>query len=70
VSGGTFAERRDERRSDARRRAEDLLIAVDLIIRHVAPIDELVRALDAAGGSVRLVGALRAELAVRRGGRR
>jgi predicted RecB family endonuclease len=54
----------------ARRRAEDLGIAVDIIMRSVPPIDDLIRALGGAGGSARLVGALRAELACRRGGRR
>jgi hypothetical protein len=65
----TFIEKRDQRRHAPQRRAEDLSIAVDLLIRHVAPIDDLVRLLDSAGGSVRLVRALRAELAARRGRR-
>ena len=58
-----------ERRQAAQRRAEDLGIAVDLIVRNVAPVDDLVRLLDSAGGSARLVRALRAELAKRRGKR-
>lgn len=65
-----LAERRELRQQRPLRRAEDISIAVDLLIRYVAPIDDLLRALDAAGGSARLVGALRAELAKRRGGRR
>jgi len=58
-----------ERRQQAARKAEDLGIAVDIILRNVGPIDDLIRALEGAGGSQRLVRALRAELAVRRGGR-
>ncbi len=46
-----------------RRRREDLSIAVDLLMRSVPDIDALVAALDGAG-------ALRAELARRRGGAR
>lgn len=53
-----------------RRRAEGMMIAVDLIVRSVPAIDALVAALDAAGGSARLVAALRDELARRRGGPR
>jgi hypothetical protein len=53
-----------------RRRREDLNIATDLILRNVGPIDDLVAALESAGGSVRLVGALRRELAARRRGKR
>jgi hypothetical protein len=47
----------------AHRRAEDLAIAVDLILRSVPAVDDLVRALHGAGGSARLVKALRAKLA-------
>ena len=54
----------------ARRRAQDLAIAVDLILRTVPAIDDLVRALDGAGGGARLVAALQRELARRRGGGR
>jgi hypothetical protein len=50
----------------AQRRAEDMAIATDIIVRHVAPIDDLVRALEGARGSVRLVRALKNELAARR----
>jgi hypothetical protein len=50
----------------AHRRSEDLSIAVNIIMRSVPPLDDLIKALDGAGGSVRLVRALRAELAVRR----
>ena len=57
------------RAETAKRRAEDLSIAVDIILRSVAAVDDLVKALAAAGGSARLVRALRAELAVRRGRR-
>jgi hypothetical protein len=49
------------------RPAEDLAIAVDLILRSVPAADDLVAVLEAAGGSARLVKALRAELAARRG---
>jgi predicted RecB family endonuclease len=59
-----------QRAEAARRRAEDLGIAVDIIMRSVPAIDDLIAALDGAGGSVRLVGALRAELARQRGGGR
>ncbi len=59
--------KREAARQAARRRAEDLGIAVGLILRSVPAIDDLVAALDRAGGSVRLVGALRVELARRRG---
>ncbi len=59
-----------ERAAAAQRRAEDLAITVDILLRSVSPIDDLIRMLDGAGGSVRLVGALRAELARRRGGGR
>jgi hypothetical protein len=59
-----------DRAAAAQRRAEDMQIAVDLILRSVPAIDDLLRTLDAAGGSARLVKALRAELATRRGGRR
>jgi hypothetical protein len=52
------------------RRGEDLAIAVDLLLRSLPAIDDLVKALDDAGGSSRLVNALRAELTKRRGGRR
>jgi hypothetical protein len=64
--------RRTERAEAARRRAEDLTIAVDLILRSVPAVDDLIRALDSAGGNARLAGALRGELALRRhgGGRR
>jgi hypothetical protein len=48
------------------RRREDLAIAVDLILRSVPAVDALVAALESAGGSRRLVGALRGELARRR----
>ncbi len=50
-----------------RRQREDLAIAVDLIVRSVPAIDALVAALESAGGSRRLVGALRGELVRRRG---
>jgi hypothetical protein len=50
-----------------RRRAQDMSIAVGLIVRSVPAIDDLVRALEGAGGCVRFVGALRSELARRRG---
>jgi hypothetical protein len=53
-----------------RRRRQDLAIAVDIIVRSVSPIDDLIAALESAGGSVRLVGALRRELAAWRGERR
>jgi predicted RecB family endonuclease len=60
-----------KRAEAAHRRTEDLGIAVDILLRSVPAIDDLIAALDGAGGSVRLVGALRAELARRRsGGRR
>jgi hypothetical protein len=59
-----------QRAEAAARRAEDLSIAVDLILRSVSAINDLIAALDGAGGSARLVGALRAELARRRGGGR
>jgi len=49
-----------------RRRGEDLGIAVGILMRSVGPIDDLVKALESAGGSVRLVAALRSELAKRR----
>ena len=52
------------------RRRQDLDIAVDIIVRSVSPIDDLIAALESAGGSVRLVGALRRELAARRRGKR
>ena len=58
-----------QRAETTHRRAEDLGIAVDLILRSVPSIDDLVRLLESAGGSVRLVKALRAELAMRRGRR-
>ena len=61
---------RSEALAAAERRGEDMLIAVDLLLRSVPAIDDLVKALDDAGGSQRLVKALRAELAKRRGGRR
>jgi hypothetical protein len=41
--------------------------ATDIILRSVSAIDDLVGALDGAGGSARLVKALRDELAARRG---
>jgi hypothetical protein len=63
----TYIERRDQRHREMQRRAEDLTIAVDMILRSVPGIDDLLRLLDAAGGSGRLVRALRAELAARRG---
>jgi hypothetical protein len=50
----------------AQRRAEDMAAAVDLLLKSVPAIDDLVRLLEAASGSARLVAALRAELAVRR----
>ena len=59
-----------ERRVQAARRSEDLGIAVDMILRSIPAIDALIAALESAGASARLVRALRAELAVRRGGRR
>jgi hypothetical protein len=52
--------------SKAARPAEDLSIAVDLILRSVPAVDALIAALEAAGGSARLVKALRGELALRR----
>ena len=52
------------------RRRQDLDIAVDIIVRSVSPIDDLIAALESAGGIVRLVGALRRELAARRRGKR
>ena len=58
-----------ERAKAAERRAEDLGIAVDLILRSVPAIDDPMRLLDSAGGSARLVRALKAELAARRGRR-
>jgi hypothetical protein len=61
---------RSEALAAAERRGEDMLIAVDLLLRSVSAIDDLVKALDDAGGNQRLVKALRAELAKRRGGRR
>jgi hypothetical protein len=64
-----FVERREERLAAARRRAEDLQIAVSLALRHIPGIDAFITALDAAGGGARFVKALRAELALRRGGR-
>jgi hypothetical protein len=64
---GSFVERRDERRRAAERRAEDLAIATDLLIRHVAPVDDLLRALEGSGCNKRLANALRSELAARRG---
>ena len=63
----TFIDRRDQRRQQTQRRSEDLTIAIDMILRSVPAIDDLIRALDGAGGSARLVRALRAELARRRG---
>jgi hypothetical protein len=53
------------------RRREDLAIAVDIVLKSVPATDALIAALESAGGSLRLVGALRAELAARRrsGGR-
>lgn len=57
-------------RAVARRRAEDMAIACALICRYVGPVDDLVAALNAAGGSARLVKALRAELTRRREGPR
>ena len=48
-------------------RAEDLSIGVDLILRSVPAVDDLIVALESAGGSSRLVGALRTELTARRG---
>jgi hypothetical protein len=71
-SGGarvTYTERCEARHHAATRRAEDLAIAVDVILRSVPAIDDLVRALAAAGGCQRLVRALCAELAMRRGRR-
>jgi hypothetical protein len=53
-----------------RRQREDLAISVDLILKSVAPIDALISSLESAGGSLRLVAALRTELAHRRGGGR
>jgi hypothetical protein len=64
-----FLEKREAAAQGARRRAEDMAIACGLICRYVGPVDDLVRALAAAGGSARLVKALRAELATRRGER-
>jgi hypothetical protein len=61
---------REAARQATQRRAEDLSIAVDILLRSVPAINDLIAALDGAGGSVRLVGALRAELARRRGGGR
>jgi hypothetical protein len=49
------------------RRREDLAISVDIILRSVSPIADLVRALEGAGGCTRLGAAPRAELAGRRG---
>jgi hypothetical protein len=65
-----FLEKRAAAAAAAQRRAEDMAIACGLICRYVGPVDALVAALDAAGGSTRLVKALRGELARRRGGRR
>ena len=58
-----------ERAMTAQRRREDLDIAVNIVLRSVSAIDALLAALESAGGSVRLVGALRAELTARRRGR-
>ena len=55
-----------ERAAAAKQRAEDLAIAVDIVLRSVPAIDDLVTLLEAGGGSVRLVRALKAELAARR----
>jgi len=52
------------------RRAEDLGIAVDILLRSIPAIDALIAALEGGGGSLRLVSALRAELARRRVSRR
>ena len=52
------------------RRRQDLEVAIHLILRSVGPIDDLIRALEGAGGCVRLVGGLRTTLALRRGGGR
>jgi hypothetical protein len=65
----TFIERRAAAAVARSRRAEDLSVAVDILVRYVPPIDDLIRALEAAGGGTRLVKALRAELAARRGRR-
>jgi hypothetical protein len=48
------------------RRAEDMSIAVGLVLKSVPAVDDLIRALEGAGGCVRIVSALRAELARRR----
>jgi len=59
----------ERRRRAPRRRAEDLAIAVNMILRSVPAIDDLIRALEDSGCNMRLVNALRAELAARRGRR-
>jgi hypothetical protein len=61
-----YTEKLEVERAAPRRRAEDLAIAVDLLIRYVAPIDDLVRVLAGSGVNVKLVNALRAELKKRR----
>lgn len=55
-----------ERRERAARRAEDMAISIDLILRSVPAIDALIVALEGAGAAQRLVKALRRELAKRR----
>jgi hypothetical protein len=52
------------------RQREDLGISTDIILRSVAPIGDLIRALEGVGGCARLVAALRSELARRRSGGR
>ena len=57
-----------EKADAAIRRRQDLAIAVDLIVRYVGPIDDLIAALDGSGATPRLLRALRTELARRRRG--
>jgi hypothetical protein len=65
-----FIERRAAAATARDRRKQDLAIAVDMLLRAVPPIDDLTRILEASGAAPRLVRAIRAELAARRGGRR
>jgi hypothetical protein len=61
-------ERREAERAAVRRRAENLDIVANMMMR-VPAIDDLVRLLDESKAAPRVVKALRAELARRRGGR-
>ena len=69
VCGGFHLKGGMDRANAALRRREDLSIAVGIVLKSVPAINDLIRALDAAGGSARLVGALRAELARQRSGK-